>query len=91
MRALTFTVNRDELGDEPSIIFTLSRFDDGKIFCALGYPNEQIEGGKAWLSRPLSLPVERAFENACRFAESQGISAIWVDDPDRLFDWEQHR
>jgi hypothetical protein len=30
--------------------------------------------------------VEQAFNEARRFADSWGISAIWIDDPDRLFD-----
>jgi hypothetical protein len=30
--------------------------------------------------------VAQAFGIARRYAEAMGISAIWIDDPDRLFD-----
>jgi hypothetical protein len=32
--------------------------------------------------------VAQAFGIARRYAEAMGISAIWIDDPDRLFDVE---
>ena len=34
------------------------------------------------------LPVEDAFKQAYLFAKEKGFSAIWIDDPDRLFDVE---
>ena len=32
------------------------------------------------------VPMAQAFNEAWRYAESKGISAIWIDDPNRLFD-----
>jgi hypothetical protein len=37
----------------------------------------------------LDLPVAQAFEETLRYAESKGVSAIWINDPDHLFDPEQ--
>ena len=90
------TYHRNELGDEPHIVFWVGRPDKGKPPVCVVYPPD--EGNMALVCKPDSfgdpnvpddILIDRAFEVACRFAEERGISAILIKDPDRL--WEQHR
>ena len=84
------TIKRDkaELGGVPFITFTVYRTPrDNKTICGYHeFSDQASENSFRFHKTPLGIPVVQAFEETCRFAESEGISAIWVDDPSRLFE-----
>jgi len=92
-RMLKVTRDEAELRGVPYITFMVyCPKDDKKTVYGFHVIHRHAEGREVMQGRtPLNLPVVQAFENACRFAQQQGISAIWVDDRDQLFEWEQHR
>ena len=86
------TRDKDELGDVPFIGFYVwmpRPIEDEATVCGYQVSHERKAGIDCFRQRtPIWIPVAQAFENACRDAKAQGISAIWIKDPYRLFDVE---
>ena len=83
------TRNKDELGDVPFIAFnvwTYSSNEDEASVCGYQVLHEREAGINSFRQRTsIWIPVAQAFENARHDAKTKGISAIWINDPDRLF------
>jgi hypothetical protein len=82
-------ITRDQakLGGAPFVTFKVYRSPQDKK-TVFGYHefNYRASENSVTSSRPnFGVPVEQAFESARRYAEERGISAIWINDPDRLF------
>ena len=90
-RMLRITRDKTELGDAPFITFNVYRSPKGnRTICGYHEFTYQASGRKAILHwTPLGIRVAQAFEDTRRYAESKGISAIWVNDPNRLFEMER--
>jgi hypothetical protein len=86
------TRDKDELGDVPFIGFNVWMYrpiEDEATVCGYQMSHEREAGIDCFSQRsPLWIPVAQAFENVCHDAKAQGISAIWINDPYRLFDVE---
>ena len=86
------TRDKDELGDVPFIGFYVwmpRPIEDEATVCGYQMSHEREAGIDCFSQRsPLWIPAAQAFENACHDAKAQGISAIWINDPNRLFDVE---
>jgi hypothetical protein len=84
--------DKDELGDVPFIAFNVwtYRTNGGEaIVCGYQVSHEREAGIDCFKQSSLIwIPVAQAFENACHEAKTKGISAIWINDPYRLFDVE---
>jgi hypothetical protein len=87
---LRITRDKAEFGSTPFITFKVYRSPKDKR-TVYGYHEFRYASGNKVKGdqTPLGIPVAQAFETTCRVAESSGIAAIWVDDPQRLFDLEQ--
>ena len=83
-------VTRDQakLGSAPFVIFKVYRSPQDKktVFGYHEFSYQASERAFKIHTTPFGILVEQAFNEARRFADSWGISAIWIDDPDRLFD-----
>jgi hypothetical protein len=86
-------VTRDqaELADISYLTFTVYRLSEDKPTVRGFHMFNYQEAGREVFrgSVPLDLPVMQAFENARRFAEERGISAIWISDQYSLLKREQ--
>jgi hypothetical protein len=82
------TRNQVKLGGAPFVTFKVyrSRQDKKTIFGYHEFGHQASERAFKIHTTPFGILVEQAFNEARRFADSWGISAIWIDDPDRLFD-----
>jgi hypothetical protein len=87
---LRITRDKTAFGNAPFITFTVYRSPKNKT-TVYGYHEFRYASGNKVRDdlTPLGIPVGQAFETTCRAAEASGIAAIWVDDPDWLFDLEQ--
>ena len=85
---LTITRDKAELGSAPFITFTVYRtHKDTMTVCGYHQFDHQVSEKEVMFRQtPFGIPVAQAFEETRRYAESKGISAIWIDDPNRLFD-----
>jgi hypothetical protein len=84
---MLITRDQAKLGSAPFVIFKVYRSPQDKK-TVFGYHefNYQASEDSVTFSRPtFGVPVEQAFEYARRYAAERRISAIWIDDPDRLF------
>jgi len=90
---LTITRDKAELGSAPFITFTVYRtHKDTMTVCGYHQFGHQVSEKEVMFRQtPFGIPVVQAFEEARRYAESKGISAIWIDDSDRLFEFEPSR
>jgi hypothetical protein len=85
-----FTRDKDKLGGDPFVQLRVdrsneaSRSNEVKAAVWLRYQKEGKDNSRG--RAPLRLPIEQAVEEACRVAESEGISVIWIDDPDQMCD-----
>jgi hypothetical protein len=88
---LRITRDKAKLGDTPFITFTVYRTPkDSTTVCGYHEFAYQVAEDKVrFLQTPLGIPVAQAFEETRRFAEAKGISAIWINDPNRLFKLKQ--
>jgi len=82
------TRNQVKLDGAPFVTFKVyrSRQDKKTIFGYHELGHQASERAFKIHTTPFGILVEQAFNEARRFADSWGISAIWIDDPDRLFD-----
>ena len=82
------TRDKAELGDVPFITFTVYRTPkDNKTICGYHEFSYRASEDSVKFAKPsFGVPVAQAFEEARRYAEANGIPAIWIDDPDRLFE-----
>jgi hypothetical protein len=92
---LTITRDQAELGDVPFITFTVWMYrpnePDATVCGFHTFPMQEAGREISQGQTPLHLPVAQAFEKAHSYAKSKGISAIWISDPNCLFDLEQPR
>ena len=87
---LRITRDKAELRGAPFVTFRVYRSNMDSV-CAYHDIVYHLTGNRIRVRHtPFGIPVAQAFEETCRFAKLKRISAIWVDDPDRLFQWEQH-
>jgi hypothetical protein len=86
------TRDKGELWDVSFIGFNVWMYrpiEDEATVCGYQMSHEREAGIDCFSQRsPLWIPVAQAFENVCHDAKAQGISAIWINDPYRLFDVE---
>jgi hypothetical protein len=86
------TRDQDELGDVPFTgfyVWTHRPNKDETIVCGYQVSHEREAGIECFSPlTPIWIPVAQAFENACHDAKTKGVSAIWINDPRRLFDVE---
>jgi hypothetical protein len=86
------TRDKGELWDVSFIGFNVWMYrpiEDEATVCGYHMSHEREAGIDCFSQRsPLWIPVAQAFENVCHDAKAQGISAIWINDPYRLFDVE---
>ncbi len=83
-------ITRDQarMGGAPYVTFKVYRSPQDKktVFGYHQFSYQASEDSFNFCSYALGVPVEQAFDKARRFAEERGISAIWIDDPDRLLE-----
>jgi hypothetical protein len=83
-------ITRDQakLGGAPFVTFKVYRSPkDGKT--VLGYHEfsyQVSEDSFKFRHSDFGIPVAQAFDVVRDFAAERGISAIWINDPDRLFE-----
>jgi hypothetical protein len=87
-RMLRITRDKAKLGNTPFITFNVYRSPNNKktVFGYHQFKSQAAEDKIKFHQTPLGIPVAQAFEETRRFAVSACISAIWIDDPDRLFE-----
>ena len=81
-RMVRITRDKAELGASPFVTFKVYSSTKATICSEYRKAGREVSLG----STPLYLPIAQAFEEARRYAEANGIPAIWIDDPDRLFE-----
>jgi hypothetical protein len=86
---LTITRDKAELGDALFITFTVYRTaKDNTTVCGRHEFAYQSAERRLCFARSFpAIPVEQAFDSARRYAESKGVSAIWIHDPNGLFEF----
>jgi hypothetical protein len=84
---LEITRDMADLGDVPFITFIVYHPNGDKTTVCGFHLSKPQQAGRDVGSccTPSRLPVAQAFEEACCFAESQGIPVIWIYDPNCLF------
>jgi hypothetical protein len=90
---LRITRDKAELEDAPFVTFTVYRTSkDNTTVCGRHEFAYQSAERRFCFARSLpAIPVGQAFDSACRYAKSKGVSAIWIHDPNRLFEFELSR
>jgi hypothetical protein len=88
---LRITRDKAELGDAPFVTFKVycSPKDNMTIYGHHQFAHQGAENKVKFYYSPFGIPVAHAFGETRRFAESKGISTIWIDDPNQLFELEQ--
>jgi hypothetical protein len=82
--------SKDTAGESACIEFrvSLSPTDRTTVFGEMLFA-ESYDGGRhsprVFTEGKLGVPVEQAFLDAVRYADSRGIPFIWIDDPRGLF------
>ena len=90
---LRVTRDKAKLGDTPFVTFRVYRSPkDNTTVCGYHEFAYLVAGDRVRFHHtPFGIPVAEAFEETCRFAVWKGVSVIWIDDPDHLFEPEQTR
>ena len=83
-------ITRDQarMGGAPYVTFKVYRSPQDKktVFGYHQFSHQVSEDSFNFRHSDFGVPMAQALTEAWRYAESKGISAIWIDDPNRLFD-----
>jgi hypothetical protein len=85
---MLFLRDQAGFGDTSFVTFRvyLSPQDKKTVFGYHQFSHQVSEDSFNFRHSDFGVPMAQAFNEAWRYAESKGISAIWIDDPNRLFD-----